>query len=122
MNNKPLHYHDLVAKDGAILLGGLCSEWINKETGETTLSCSVITLPPHPKLMHIHSKASALLLPLDMALVERWLDESITDPREFELLLPPHIPYDLIAMQIDKPSTYNLVNEPHLISVDASSY
>jgi putative SOS response-associated peptidase YedK len=24
VNNKPLHYHDLVAKDGAILLGGLC--------------------------------------------------------------------------------------------------
>ena len=118
LNNKPLHYHDLVAKDGAILLGGLCREWINKDSGDTALSCSVITLPPHPKLMHIHSKASPLLLPLDMALVNRWLDENITDPREFESLLQPHIPYDLMAIQIDKPSTFNALNNAILIEQD----
>jgi hypothetical protein len=59
--------------------------------------------------MHIHSKASPLLLPLDMALVNRWLDESIADPSEFEPLLQPHIPYDLTAVQIDKPSTHNFL-------------
>lgn len=111
VNNKPLYYHDLIAEDGAILLGGLCREWINKDTGETALSCSVITLPSHPKLIHIHSKASPLLLPLDMTLVNRWLDQSITDPREFQPLLQPHIPYDLIARQIDKPSTFKPIQE-----------
>ena len=50
VNNKLLHYHDLIAKDGAILLGSLCREWLNKDTGESALSCSVITLPPLPKL------------------------------------------------------------------------
>lgn len=109
MNNKPLHYHDLAAKDGAILLGGLCRERVNIDTVEMALSCSVITLPPHPKLMHIHTKASPLLLPIDTALVSRWLDERITDPSEFEPLLQLNIPYDLIAMQIDKPSKYNLL-------------
>jgi putative SOS response-associated peptidase YedK len=106
VNDKLLHCHDLIAKDGAILLGGLCREWVNKDTGETAVSCSVITLPPHPKLMHIHRKASLLLLTLDMELVNHWLDESITHPSEFEPLLQPHIPYDLIAMQMDKPSTF----------------
>lgn len=118
VNNKPLHYHDLIAKDGAILLGGLCREWVNKNTGETVLSCSVITLPPHPKLMHIHTKASPLLLPKDLTLVNRWLDESITDTDEFTPLLQPHIPYDLIAQQIDKPSTYQPVSEPTTIKHD----
>lgn len=118
VKNKPLHYHDLVAKDGAILLGGLCREWINKDTGETALSCSVITLPPHPKLVHLHSKASPLLLPLDMTLVNRWLDENITDPQEFEPLLQPHISYDLIATQIDKPSTFNALSGAVLIKQD----
>ncbi|WP_445429101.1 SOS response-associated peptidase family protein [Alishewanella sp. HL-SH05] len=118
LNYKPLHYHDMVAKDGAILLGGLCREWINKDTGETAQSCSVITLPPHPKLMHIHSKASPLLMPLNTELVDRWLDESITDPIEFEPLLQPHIPYDLMATQIDKPSTYNYLDMPSSIAKD----
>ncbi|WP_166839228.1 SOS response-associated peptidase family protein [Rheinheimera pleomorphica] len=118
VNNKPLHYHDLIAQDGAILLGGLCREWVNKNTGETALSCSVITLPPHPKLKHIHSKASPLMLPRDVALVNRWLDESITDTDEFAALLQPRIPYDLLALQIDKPSTYQPVSDPTLIKHD----
>ena len=118
VNNKPLHYHDLIAKDGAILLGGLCREWLNKETGETALSCSVITLPPHPKLKHIHTKASPLMLPRDLTLVNRWLDESITDTDEFSVLLQPNIPYDLVAQQIDKPSTYQPIAEPFTIGHD----
>lgn len=118
VNNKPLHYHDLIAKDGAILLGGLCREWLNKDTGESALSCSVITLPPHPKLKHIHTKASPLLLPKDLTLVNRWLDESITDTDEFTVLLQPHIPYDLVAQRIDKPSTYQPIAEPFTIARD----
>jgi putative SOS response-associated peptidase YedK len=70
LNGKPLHYHDMVAKDGALLFGGLCREWLNKDTGETALSCSIITLAPHPKLSAIHSKASPLMLPLDMQLID----------------------------------------------------
>ena len=118
MSNKPLHYHDLIAKDGAILLGGLCREWVNKDTGESALSCSVITLPPHPKLKHIHTKASPLMLPRDLTLVNRWLDESITDTDEFTPLLQPHIPDDLLAQQIDKPSTYKPIAEPFTIGHD----
>ncbi|MDX5406281.1 MAG: SOS response-associated peptidase [Chromatiaceae bacterium] len=118
VDNKPLCYYDLIAKDGAILMGGLCREWLNKNTGETALSCSVITLPPHPKLMHIHSKASPLLLPLDTDLINRWLDESITDTDEFTPLLQPHIPYDLLAQQIDKPSTYQPIADQFTIFSD----
>ncbi|GAB60539.1 hypothetical protein RNAN_3564 [Rheinheimera nanhaiensis E407-8] len=53
-----------------------------------------------------------------MALVNRWLDESTTDPSEFEPLLQPYIPYDLIAQQIDKPSTYNYLDMSSFITKD----
>jgi putative SOS response-associated peptidase YedK len=118
VNGKPIHYHDMVAKDGAMLLGGLCREWLNKDTGETALSCSVITLPPHPKLLTIHSKASPLMMPTDMQLVNSWLDESVTDPSIFEPLLQPRIPYDLVAQQIDKPSTYQATADIFTIAAD----
>lgn len=117
-NSKPLHYHDMVAKDEAMLLGGLYREWFNKDTGEMALSYSVITLPPHPKLMAIQSKASPLLLPLDKQLINNWLDESITDPTAFTPLMQSHIPYDLSAQQIDKPSTYLATAEVFAISAD----
>lgn len=118
VNGKPIHYHDMIAKDGAMLMGGLCREWLNKETGETALSFSVITLPPHPKLLAIHSKASPLMLPLDMQLIDNWLDEAVTDPSVFSSLLQPHIPYDLVAQQIDKPSTYLASSDTFIIPSD----
>lgn len=118
INGKPLHYHDMVAKDGAMLLGGLYREWLNKDTGETAISCSVITLPPHPKLMGIHSKPSPLMLPLDKQLIDNWLDESVTDPAAFTPLLQPQIPYDLLAQQVDKPSTYQATSEIFVIKSD----
>ncbi|WP_019677676.1 SOS response-associated peptidase family protein [Arsukibacterium perlucidum] len=118
VNGKPIHYHDMVAKDGAMLLGGLCREWINTDTGELALSFSVITLPPHPKLMAVHTKASPLMLPIDMQLIDSWLNELVTDPSIFEPLLQPRIPYDLIAQQIDKPSTYQASSEIFTIYAD----
>jgi putative SOS response-associated peptidase YedK len=118
VNGKPIHYPDMVAKDGAMLLGGLCREWLNTDTGELALSFSVITLPPHPKLLAIHSKASPLMLPMNMQLIDSWLDESVTDPSTFEPLLTPRIPYDLLAQQIDKPSTYQATSEIFTIKAD----
>lgn len=53
------------AETGGLLLGGLCREWHHRTTGEVKLSCSVITLPPHDKLKHIHSKEMPLILPQD---------------------------------------------------------
>lgn len=61
VNKKPIHYYDMEAESGGLISGGLCREWQNKITGEVKLSCSVITLPSHEKLKHIHSKAMPLI-------------------------------------------------------------
>lgn len=116
VNKKPVHYYDITAQNGGLLLGGLYREWLHSETGVHTLSCSIITLPPHPKLKHIHSKAMPLILPQDTNLIDHWLSQEITDIRQFSSLLSPRIPQPLIAQKIDKPNSYQAIGEQELIS------
>jgi putative SOS response-associated peptidase YedK len=113
----PMHYHDFTAVNSAIAFGGLCKEYINKQTGEVTLGCSVITLPPHEKLMSMHSKASPLMLPQDETL-DAWLDRDNQNVAAFNTLLQPNIPQDLSAVEIDKPSHYKSIAEPVIIKSD----
>ena len=115
---KAQHYHDLVAKQGGLLLGGLYRQWLNKTTGESVLSCSVITLAPHAKLKAIHTKAMPLILPQQPELINAWLDEHNSNTDMFTELLKPHIPQTLIAQQIDKPSSYQPVAPPFEIEHD----
>ncbi len=117
-NKKPIHYHDLQGQDGPLLLGGLCRDWHHPQTGQWHTSCSVITLPPHPKLKHIHSKAMPLILPKEDGVVNDWLSDAVTDVERFSPLLRPHIPENLVAQQIDKPSTFVPISKPHVIDAD----
>jgi len=122
INKKPVHYYDMQAEKGGLLLGGLYKEWRHNITGEIKLSCSVITLPPHSKLKHIHSKAMPLILPQDQNLINAWLDPAFNDTTQFEPLLNPHIPTNLIAQQIDKPAHYNAFGKQQLIEKDAAIF
>ena len=118
VNGKALHYHDMIAKDSALLLGGLCRQWLNPNGGELTLSCSVITLQPHPKLSGIHSKSMPLIMPQQADVVNAWLDNTNSNTEMFASLLKPQLPQTLIAQQIDKPSTYQPIGEPFEIEKD----
>ncbi|QHJ10574.1 hypothetical protein FX988_00788 [Paraglaciecola mesophila] len=114
----PKHYHDLIAAQGAIPFAGLYKEYIDKQSGEITLGCSIITLPPHPKLAHIHSKSSPLMLPHD-TMLDTWLDSSYQQIDEFTQLMQPALRQDLIATQINKPSQYQPIADPYLILHDS---
>lgn len=107
-------YTDFIGQNG-LALGGLYRTWLNKETGELTYSCSVITLPPHPKLLPYHSKASPLVLTQDV--VGLWLSQD-QEVGQFDKLLAPKIPMHLNAVPIDKPSTFNAIGAPVLIAPD----
>ena len=119
INKKPIHYYDFEAVPGeAIAFGGLYKEWINKNSGEVVFSCSVITLPPHNKLKHIHSKASPLILPQDPNLLDSWLDPMNQNTDMFNSLLSPNLPQDLNAYPIDKPSTFIQMGNTEFIGRD----
>jgi len=118
VNKKPVHYYDMEAETGGLILGGLYREWQHQITGKMQLSCSVITLPPHEKLKHIHSKAMPLILPQESSLVDKWLDPQFNDIEQFSALLHPKLPQSLIAHRIDKPMTHRLISEALTISHD----
>ncbi|NCP64046.1 MAG: SOS response-associated peptidase [Paraglaciecola sp.] len=112
-------YTDFSAAHGeALALGGLYRQWQHSQTGEHMYSCSVITLPPHPKLHAYHSKSSPLILPQDDATLAMWLSPTIQDVRVFDHLLKAHLPQPLVATHIDKPSTYNSLSAPVTITAD----
>jgi putative SOS response-associated peptidase YedK len=105
-------YTDFIAQSG-LALGGLYRTWLNKVTGELTYSCSVITLPPHHKLIPYHSKASPMMLSPD--LFDSWLsaDQNVD---QFDGILAAKISVPLMALPIDKPITFNQIGEPIFIS------
>jgi putative SOS response-associated peptidase YedK len=110
-------YHDLTAIDSVIAFGGLCKEYADNATGEVTIGCSVITLPPHLKLENIHTKASPLMLPQD-ATLDAWLDPQNQNVDTFMHLLTPAIRQNLQAVEIDKPSLYRPIADPIVILKD----
>ncbi|MDT0604170.1 SOS response-associated peptidase family protein [Thalassotalea castellviae] len=118
-NKKPVHYYDMHAESGGLLLGGLCRDWLHPHTGEVKTSCSIITLPAHDKLKHIHSKAMPLILPQEDNLVNDWLNTEITNVESFHDLLIPRIPQNLLAQPIDKPLTHLALGEVEFIVKDA---
>lgn len=107
-------YTDFIGQSG-LALGGLYRTWLNKETGDLTYSCSVITLQPHPKLLPYHSKASPLMLTQDE--FDLWLSQE-QDVGHFDNLLVPNVPVQLKAIPIDKPSLFNSIAEATLIAPD----
>ena len=114
-HGKPIHYHDFQAHNAALCFAGLYKKWLHPVTGEYTFSCSIITLPPHPKLTPFHDKASPLILPQQPEILNKWLDEHYHEVSAFSPLLTPYLPQKLIAQQIDKPSLYNPVSEEIII-------
>ncbi|WOT04920.1 SOS response-associated peptidase family protein [Shewanella youngdeokensis] len=109
-------YHDLVANNAAIALGGLYREWLHPRTGDTYTSCSIITNAPHPDLMPYHSKASPLILPQDHSTLDAWLSPNNQQVDMFETLLTPALRHDFSVFQIDKPSQYNPVGQTLTLS------
>ena len=108
-------YYDFIAQDSAISLGGLFQEWHHPKTGEHTVSCSVITNPPHPDMEPFHTKASPLILPQSSAIQDAWLDPNNHQVDMFEHLLKAALRHNFLVQQIEKPSLYNHKGEALLL-------
>lgn len=118
-NKKPLHYYDFETVSGeAMAFGGLYKQWVHPKTGEYKLSCSIITLPPHKKIAHIHSKAMPLIMPLNTGAIDEWLNSSNNNTIELERYLTPFIPQSLKATPINRPSEFCAIGEAEVIAAD----
>lgn len=113
-SGKTARYTDFFGEQ-ALPLGGLYRRWVHHGTGEERLSCSVITLPPHPKLRPYHSKAMPLILPRDVC--QRWLDPT-TPLGELTPLLAPWLPVGLHAQAIDKPASHQPIGQLDWLAAD----
>jgi len=109
-------YHDFIGEQ-AIAFGGLYRTWLNKETGELAYSCSIITLPPHPKLLPYHSKAMPLMLPPEQ--FDLWLSPAQQDVTVFADLLQPKLRQNLRGFAIDKPGSYRQLGQEFVLMADA---
>jgi putative SOS response-associated peptidase YedK len=110
-------YHDFIGEQ-AIAFGGLYRTWLNKETGELVYSCSIITLPPHPKLLPYHSKAMPLMVPPEQFAL--WLSPEQQDVSVFDDVLKPVLRQQLQGFQIDRPSTHQKIGQEFQLQADVN--
>ncbi|USH04879.1 SOS response-associated peptidase [Grimontia kaedaensis] len=102
----------------AIAFGGLFRRWIEETTGEEVLSCSIVTLPPHPKIEPYHAKSMPLILPLNPEVQRKWLDCPATNVGELEEMLSPQLPLPLSVTPIEKASVRNAIGESVHLAAD----
>ncbi len=114
-------YHRIEPDETAFALGGLYRTWLDRETGELTYSCSVITLPPHPSnaWRRVHSQSTPLMLPaIDPDLIARWLDPTFDRVEAFAPLLEPRFPGNIRCVPIERPGDQRKIGEPLVIGAD----
>lgn len=105
---------DLRLEDTAIAFGGLYEEW--QAECETVYSFAIITLPPHPRVAHIHDKSLPLMLePEDF---DVWLDPAFTGVDVFADLLKPVLRHRLLVTPVKSPKTLEAVGDVEVVNSD----
>ncbi|WP_444994238.1 SOS response-associated peptidase family protein [Aliikangiella sp. IMCC44359] len=102
--------------DDAIAFGGLYKTWKTEDPANPHYSCSVITLPGHSKLKHIHEKSLPLMLLKDE--IEPWLDDSFHNPDYWLPTLESKIRFDLRVTPVDKKDPSIQIGDSEIIKAD----
>lgn len=110
-------YHKIELEDAAIAFGGVYKKYVNRETGESVLGASIITLPPLiPQWQHIHPKSLPLMLDMNnKELIDKWLDPGFDRVEEFAHALEPRVTVPMKVTPIDRPSRWNPIADSFLI-------
>lgn len=81
--------HFITRKDGDMMaMGGLYSEWINKQSGEITHSFSIITTPANNLMAKIHNSKKRMPLVFDRSNEKMWLLPDLGDNEIIRLIKP----------------------------------
>ena len=112
-------YFQIEPVERSIAFGGLYKEWLNDQTGELVYSASIITLPAHSKLKHIHPKSMPLMLPYDdQQLIDMWLDPDFKQVETFQDILKPTLNVAQRVTPIDRPSKRFAIGDSFIIEAD----
>ena len=68
-------------------LAGLYEEWIDKESGETLETCTIITTEANDVLKPVHDRMPVILKPESY---NEWLDAKVKDTEKLQKLLVPY--------------------------------
>ena len=98
--NKFPYYIKLI-NDEAFSLAGIWDTWVNKETGESRNTFSIITTRANPLLEKIHNKKKRMPVILKAEDEQRWLSDKL-DIDEINSILNPYTEDDLKAYTISK--------------------
>jgi len=94
-----------------IAFGGLAKYWPEQQR----FSCSIITLPGHPALAHIHKKSVPLMLREQH--MEQWLDRGLSNA-DVELIWQKPLAWTLEAQSVKSPKDPELTGEKEIITLD----
>lgn len=109
--------YDIQPQDQAIAFGGLYERW--NFDGQTMASFAIITLPPHPRVRHIHDKSLPLMLaPKDF---DAWLDPGFTHVEGFADLMNPVLHHTLVVTPVQSPQTLKPAGDVEIIDQDESA-
>lgn len=109
--------YEIEQEGRALALAGLYDIW--EFDGELVPAFSVITLPPHPKLSHIHEKSIPLML--EQEDFDRWLDPDIRQTDSFRALMTPVLNRRLLVMPIESPATLHPIPGPDVEILEPDS-
>ncbi|GAB3246208.1 SOS response-associated peptidase [Chitinimonas naiadis] len=106
--------YQLELGDRAIAFGGLYQLY---QFGEDLVPAySIITLPPHPRVTHIHDKSLPLMLePADF---DMWLDPNFKQIEAFAHLLLPVLRHELLVIPVNNPKDMLAVGPVETIPAD----
>lgn len=107
--------YQLSPANEAIAFGGLYQ--LYRFGDDLIPAYSIITLPPHPRVKHIHEKSLPLML--QPAHFDAWLDPEWQQVEAFASLMVPRLEHDLIATPIDSPKTMLPIGTSERIEADA---
>ncbi|MDI9244359.1 SOS response-associated peptidase [Marinobacter sp. CHS3-4] len=106
--------HNIHPQNGAIAFAGLYERW--DFGGDIVPSFTIVTLPPHPRFSHIHTKSIPLMLQPDE--FDLWLDPGITQLEPFQHLLKTRIASPLVVEPVRSPERLDVVGEVERIAAD----
>jgi putative SOS response-associated peptidase YedK len=72
-------YYIYIQDHHAFTLGGLWSEWTDKQTGEVIKTCSILTTPANELMTEIHNTKKRMPLILTQQYWDIWFDDSANE-------------------------------------------